>query len=533
MCKSENLVPSVSEVKIENDKKENLKIINFDEALSRTGFGKFNYFLVILSGIVLTAVLLETLSISFVMPVAEYDLNLTTENKGILSSVAYAGIIASSHLSGFLADTKGRRKIIMFSLLLSFLCTIVSSFIENFWGFAVMRFLCGFFISGSSTTIYAYLGEFHDIRKQSKVVMGAAFVFGIGCICVPLLALLIINQEWSFYISFLDIDYKPWRLFVAVCGSLSLFSGICFIFLPESPKFIHSQGNNEKTLEILRKVYKWNSGKSIKCYEVNEIESDKTNDKKTEKYNWVKKIWHQTAPLFQKDHVKNTFLLCSIQFLIFITSAGLYMFFPEILNRSSEFMQIYPSSRSTICHALEMTKITPNLIETIVNKTSVVKLEIETYEYAFLLEIIYAIGFALIGILVNTLGKLPIIFFILFGCALCAAAVSFVSIMTLSIYLYVILLACGLAVNVITTSTIELFPTNLRAMAISLSLMFGRLGSIFGTNVTSLLLDNYCEFTFLFSFFTLTLSCFLVFHIPNISYRISRECNSSNNTSVS
>lgn len=141
MCISK--IQSVSEDASENPK-EIISSVNFEEALRRTGFGKFNYFLVILSGFVLSCVLLETLSISFVLPVAENDLNLTTEYKGLLSSVCYAGIIASSHLSGFLADTKGRRKVIMFSLLLSFVCTIISSFMKNFWVFIVLRFLCGF-----------------------------------------------------------------------------------------------------------------------------------------------------------------------------------------------------------------------------------------------------------------------------------------------------------------------------------------------------------------------------------------------------
>jgi len=143
MCKSESIqqVTSASDTEKSDETSEK---VNFDEAIRLTGYGKFNYFIVIISGMVLSAVLLETLSISFVLPVAERDLDLSTEDKGIVSSVAYAGIIASSHLSGFLADTKGRRLVIMLSLLLSFGCTLISSFVNNFWIFTVMRFLCGF-----------------------------------------------------------------------------------------------------------------------------------------------------------------------------------------------------------------------------------------------------------------------------------------------------------------------------------------------------------------------------------------------------
>lgn len=143
MCKSESIQQVTSASDIEKSDETSEKV-NFDEAIRLTGYGKFNYFIVIISGMVLSAVLLETLSISFVLPVAERDLDLSTEDKGIVSSVAYAGIIASSHLSGFLADTKGRRLVIMLSLLLSFGCTLISSFVSNFWIFTAMRFLCGF-----------------------------------------------------------------------------------------------------------------------------------------------------------------------------------------------------------------------------------------------------------------------------------------------------------------------------------------------------------------------------------------------------
>lgn len=144
MCKSGS-IQSVTGGASDIEKSEEIsEKVNFDEAVRLTGYGKFNYFIVIISGIVLSAVLLETLSISFVLPVAENDLQLSTEDKGIVSSVAYAGIIASSHLSGFLADTKGRRLVIMLSLLLSFGCTLISSFVNNFWIFTAMRFLCGF-----------------------------------------------------------------------------------------------------------------------------------------------------------------------------------------------------------------------------------------------------------------------------------------------------------------------------------------------------------------------------------------------------
>lgn len=56
-----------------------------------TDFGKFNYFFIFICGAILTTVLLETLGISFVLPVSECDMELTTQDKGVLSAIGFAG----------------------------------------------------------------------------------------------------------------------------------------------------------------------------------------------------------------------------------------------------------------------------------------------------------------------------------------------------------------------------------------------------------------------------------------------------------
>lgn len=71
-------------------------------------------------------------------------MKLTTEDKGILSAISFAGIITSSHLWGFLADTQGRRKVILPTLFITFLCTALSSLTTNFWLFVALRYFSGF-----------------------------------------------------------------------------------------------------------------------------------------------------------------------------------------------------------------------------------------------------------------------------------------------------------------------------------------------------------------------------------------------------
>lgn len=97
-----------------------------------------------MSGIILYAVALETCVILYVIPISQCDLNLSTSQKGVLGAAAFSGIICSSHLWGFLADTKGRRRVILPALLSAVAVSVVGSFVKNFYIFTALRFLNGF-----------------------------------------------------------------------------------------------------------------------------------------------------------------------------------------------------------------------------------------------------------------------------------------------------------------------------------------------------------------------------------------------------
>lgn len=86
----------------------------------------------------------EACGVSYIMPVSQCDLNLTTQNKGILGAVTLLGVITSAYMWGLLADKKGRRYIMRPTLIAAVVFSIFSSFVKNFYIFAILRFCVGF-----------------------------------------------------------------------------------------------------------------------------------------------------------------------------------------------------------------------------------------------------------------------------------------------------------------------------------------------------------------------------------------------------
>lgn len=114
-----------------------------EKVLLQIGFGSVQVQLIIIGALVLLAALNETLGTSFLLPASQCDLELTTRDKGILSGMTFLGVAASSYLWGFLGDTKGRRFVILHSLILSSLFSVTSVFVKSFPLFVFCRFMVG------------------------------------------------------------------------------------------------------------------------------------------------------------------------------------------------------------------------------------------------------------------------------------------------------------------------------------------------------------------------------------------------------
>lgn len=213
--------------------------------------------------------------------------------------------------------------------------------------------------------------------------MWASVIFGITCVLLPLIAWACINQEWEFYIPVINTVYKPWRMYLVVCGLPSLLCSIAIFNLPESPKFVLAQGKQRETIQILQKIYRWNGNGNKPLYIASLIEEaeavecrKQAEENKKSSFNVLKSMWSQTAPLFMRPHARKTLIACAVQFGTFVTSSGMYMWFPDILNRLVDFMHTNPDKYATLCEILDRSKLNMSIIHEVSpsNATSVVSI---------------------------------------------------------------------------------------------------------------------------------------------------------------
>lgn len=211
------------------------------------------------------------------------------------------------------------------------------------------------------------MSEFHNKEQRSRAIIGASVISSILCVLIPLTAWGVINQEWQFQIPLINITYKPWRMFLVVCGLPSLISYVILSFLPETPKFVLGQGKQIETYQILHKMNQLNNGKSsslghFEVYEEAEAIGDRKHflDSKASRFPFLKSVWNQTAPLFRLQYLRSTLLLCGIQFSVFYVAQGFNVFSADILNRMSINLDDFVNDRKMMCDTINMKPIQSN-----------------------------------------------------------------------------------------------------------------------------------------------------------------------------
>lgn len=201
---------------------------------------------------------------------------------------------------------------------------------------------------------------------------------------------------------------------MVVCAVPGLICGLALFKLPESPKFLISSGREDETLEILKNIYSVNTGNDKETFPVSQVLKDidiamlpkAAIDKSNPVASLLKAMWNQTIPLFSREYIRITLLVCLIQFIIFATSNGMYMWFPDILNSVMKYEISNPDTSAYIC---DIYKKALNEIYNNSTTECITKLEIQTYTYSLLLELTYILGFVVFSLIINTVPKIYII----------------------------------------------------------------------------------------------------------------------------
>ncbi|XP_031776975.1 synaptic vesicle glycoprotein 2B isoform X1 [Nasonia vitripennis] len=485
------------------------KAADFEEAVAATGYGKFHYLLYLAIIPASWSSSFDTSTTSMIIPSTECDLNLTLFQKGVLNAIVYAGMVSSALMWGFIADAFGRKPIVFYGYLIDGILNVLSGFSQSFYVLAIFKFLSGFVVSGPYASVMTYCAEFHCTKDRPKITMLVGVLITAGSIIGASLALLIIPQDWSFSIG--NYIIRSWQIYLIFCGVPILFGTTCLSFFPESPKFLMSQGRNDEALEVFKTIYSVNSGKSKESYPIQFLENETAKQSTLEsnetllKPKSLKECVHegmlQMKPLFMGSFFARLMLVVTIQFCGMLSTNTIRLWQPQLFAILAESDASDLNSDFSFCSVIDQstfTRINESITKSIVNASVAVEciqktVENSVYTNTIIISASSLFFCVLAGILVSLINN-KLLLLISYSVAICSVlALNWTDSVILTLIAISLFVGClSASVNLVISIVVNLFPTTMRTMAVSLTMMTGRIGSLIGNIMFPIFLEYGC-----------------------------------------
>ncbi|XP_073828008.1 uncharacterized protein [Musca autumnalis] len=476
---------------------------DFETAMKASGFGRFNILLLLAIFPAMMAGVFEISVISFILPSAECDLDLSLMDKGILNAITSCGMILSSLGWGYLADTKGRRTIMVWGCLSNVICVLWAAMSQRRIELMIAKFFSGFIICGPFSVLVPYLTEFHGSNYRARIMMIFGTMMSAAAILLPILALLILPKDWNFIIW--NMKFNSWRIFLAICGIPCLIGGLILAAFPETPGFLMTQGRNEEALKVFQTMFAVNTGEPKEKYAISELQnkSNPPNNCTTELHGINEVIESKVPPdthslqpgplkmLFLKPYLTLTIRFFLLNFFMLVGKNAVRLWLPQLFASLNEYEAI-SSDVTSLCTILEYSV---NKTEVITNpeETCIVIVTASTYLNNIIVSCVIFVAFLAAGTLINKVGEKRMQVIALIICGTCGLALywsssTLTTLIITSTYISMSTIALTASIG----TCVNLFPTSSRTIIVSSSMSCGLIGTILGNILFPIFMSMGC-----------------------------------------
>jgi putative MFS transporter len=211
------------------------------DRLDRLPASRFHAKILVVAALSLLFDTLDTAVTGFILASLRTTWHFNANTIGVVSAVGLSGYLMGSAICGFVADHIGRKKTILFTLVLYSIFSAWRGLSNTIGVFAFLNFFTWFFVGAESSTVPPYLAELWPARTRGKLVGWMMAFFGAGIALSSVWALLIIPS-------------LGWRWTLFLTAPFALIGGVMRAVLPESPRWLIRAGRSSDAEAVLAQI---------------------------------------------------------------------------------------------------------------------------------------------------------------------------------------------------------------------------------------------------------------------------------------
>jgi SP family myo-inositol transporter-like MFS transporter 13 len=168
---------------------------------------------------------------------------LTTLDKSLITTATSFFALLASPLTGILADSYGRKTVILVADLLFILGALWQAFATTVGGMIIGRSIVGAAVGSASFVVPLYISELSPSPFRGRlVVVSSLFITG--------------GQVIAYVVGWLFSErLHGWRWMVGLGAVPAAVQFIMLFFLPETPRYLVKAGRRQQALKVLSSVY--------------------------------------------------------------------------------------------------------------------------------------------------------------------------------------------------------------------------------------------------------------------------------------
>ncbi|OZI40457.1 MFS transporter [Bordetella genomosp. 1] len=214
-------------------------MFSVSERLERLPFSRFHFKLLMIGGLGLAFEALDAGIIAFIIPSLRTQWGLSTGEIGWIASSTYVGFLIGALFSGILGDRYGRKKVMMYALMLFCVATFINAFARNYHEFYILRMIAGVGMGAEGAIIAPYLAEFVSSKYRGRFTGALAGFFSFGFVLSALLGYFIV-----------PMSDQGWRYIMIIASVPVIFLLWWRKSLFESPRWLEHTGRTEEANRI-------------------------------------------------------------------------------------------------------------------------------------------------------------------------------------------------------------------------------------------------------------------------------------------